>query len=648
MTARQRRSFDDAFAGVFGERPDRLYGQFTAELTASAMAIRESRQPHEGALFQETPRASGEPAVSPDGAQIAVVIRAKDKPEELVIWSTSEPTEEEKKQAERIERMLARDPEDVAPVRTKPLPRKEVHALTMPDGGDIDTPRWTRDGKAIVFAHRLPDAAGVLHFDLYRWDFKNVRRITHLADVRDADPLDERTAVAVRSRFGASQLVTVDLASGKVTPRGKASIDHVFTSPRVSADGKRVAHVAHHGGRWTLYVDDTPIALPGDPASPAWLSNDELVVTVFSGGFAELHRVTPDGTATQITRSAGGAFDPAPASDGRIFFTSLNPDGYVLRELDPSMSSPAERGTWVGDADLIPAIPPLPRTPPTFTAEELDEPRPYGLGKQEFSWLASQNFAPDYRATELGVRLGDVVGRLDTLLLASYGDTEGVALASAWRGWPVEMHAHAFRTEDQSNVELRGLWSRRFPRSRLTLEGGALTDDLAFASAAFNTRQTVGALRFEEGARVDLDDQHHRIVLAGAVRTGSLRIAAREQRDRGATVALGGIASSILPRSAYALRILDPALPVAILGGDEYDGWRIESTLPGLPFTAFYQRHEIGARKLALAGAEIALHSDPFPILKFPGLDLTLGAARILDEPLRGETKWWLAARWRP
>ena len=99
---------------------------------------------------------------------------------------------------------------------------------------------------------------------------------------------------------------------------------------------------------------------------------------------------------------------------------------------------------------------------------------------------------------------------------------------------------------------------------------------------------------------------------------------------------------------AYALRVLDPALPVAILGGDEYDGWRIESTLPGLPFTAFYQRHEIGARELALAGAEIALHSDPFPILKFPGLDLTLGAARILDEPLRGETKWWLAARWRP
>ena len=39
MTARHRRSFDEAFIGVFGERPDRLYGQFVAELTASAMTI---------------------------------------------------------------------------------------------------------------------------------------------------------------------------------------------------------------------------------------------------------------------------------------------------------------------------------------------------------------------------------------------------------------------------------------------------------------------------------------------------------------------------------------------------------------------------------------------------------------------------------
>jgi hypothetical protein len=148
--------------------------------------------------------------------------------------------------------------------------------------------------------------------------------------------------------------------------------------------------------------------------------------------------------------------------------------------------------------------------------------------------------------------------------------------------------------------------------------------------------------------RVEVDDEHYRASVAASVRAGSTRVTARYQHDGGATVTLGGLASSILPRSAYALRVLDPALPVAILAGDEYDGWRIETTVPGLPFTAFYQRHELGATRLSLAGAEVKLNSDPFPILKLPGLDLTLGVARIFDAPLENDTNWWLGMRWRP
>ncbi len=632
MTARRRRSFDEAFIGVFGERPDRLYGKFVAELTAASIQPGDLQ---EGTLFQETTRASGDPAVSPDGTQIAVVLRPRNGPEQLVVWSTAEPAEEEKAYREQLDEILARDPEDVAPVRSKPLARKVVDSLTMNDGGDIDTPRWTRDGKALLFAHRVPDGEGMLHFDLYRWDLERVTRITRLADVRDADPVDERTAIAVRSRYGASQLVSVDLESGEVTPRGEASIDHVITHPRVSPDGKRIAQVAHRGGRWTLYVDDAAIAVPGDPASPEWISNDELVVTVLAGGYAELHRVQ-GGVATPVTRTSGGAFEPAPAKDGRIFFMSLEPDGYVVRVVDVGrgFSPPSPGG---GRAEATPYI----------TAGGAPAPHRYGIGRQEWSWLASTNYAPNQQFSEFGVRLGDVVGRLDTLLLASLGDVEGVALATAWRGWPVEVHAHAYRAEDENGGELRAIWRRRFPRSWLTLEGGG-SDDRAFASAAFSTRQILGSLRVEEGVRVEVDDEHYRASVVASIRAGSARITARYQHDGGATVTLGGLASSILPRSAYALRVLDPALPVAILAGDEYDGWRVETTVPGMPFTAFYQRHELGATRLSLAGAEVKLNSDPFPILKLPGLDVTLGVARIFDAPLQNETNWWLGMRWRP
>jgi hypothetical protein len=651
LTARQRRSFDEAFIGVFGERPDRLYGQFVAELTASAIAIQRSGELREGTLFQETARATGDPAVSPDGKQLAIVIRNRDVPQKLVIWSTGAAEEEEKKYEERVQKILERDPEDVRAVRTKPLPRKAVHSLVMPDGGDIEDPRWMPDGKSILFSHRVRDAKGFFHFDLYRWDFETLTRVTQLADVREADPLpDGRTAIAVRSRYGASQLVNVDLATGAVTPRGEASIDVVVTHPRVSPDGTRVAHVAHRDGRWTLFVNDQAVTLPGDPSTPEWVSNDELVVTVFSRGFAELYVSRDD--SVFITRTSGGAFDPAPSPDGRLFFMSLDPDGYVVRvldKLDPAPQPP------VLDASLVPAIPPQPPAPTTFAAQPVTS-RAYGIGRQEFAWLSSTNFGPDQQAFELGVRLGDVVGRLDTFLIGSLGHddaTEGVALATAWRGWPVELHAHAFHADDDEGLEVRGLWSRRFPQSRLTLEAGALSDDLLFASAAFSARQVRGATTFDETLRVEVDDEHYRGIAALAYTAGSLRIAVRYQHDGGARVTLGGLASSILPRSAYAHRILDPALPVAIAAGDEYDGWRIESTVPGLPFTAFYQRHSFDSASLSLAGAQVELRTDPNPILKLPALDFTVGAAYILDAPfelgdVKGETKWWLNMRWRP
>ena len=219
MTARQRRSFDEAFAGVFGDPPERLYDQFTAELTDRAMAVLRSETLREGELWQETSRATGDPAVSPDGSKLALVQRNEKGEAKLVVLSTG-PNAEEEKVRERIEKMLKRDPQDIAPVRTKPLPRKPLFTLTTRDGGDIESPRWTRDGKSILYTHKQPDREGFLHHDLFLWrPGESNRRLTHLADVEDADPQpDGSRAIAVRNRDGSSQLVTVDLNSGEVTP----------------------------------------------------------------------------------------------------------------------------------------------------------------------------------------------------------------------------------------------------------------------------------------------------------------------------------------------------------------------------------------------------------------------------------------------
>ena len=672
LTAREQRSFDGAFIGVFGDSPARLYGQFVAELTAASIAIDRPAELAEGELWQETTRGSGDPALSADGTLLAMVQRPKEKPERLVIWSTAAADEEEKKFAERLAKILARDPQDAAPVRTKPLPRKVKHSLTLPDGGDISMPRWLRDGQAIVFAHRMPDAEGFLHFDLFRWtpDSGQVRRLTRLADVRDADPLpDGRAAVAIRSRYGASQLVRVDLESGAVTALTEASIDHVYSHPRVSPDGMRVAYVAHREGAWgievlTLGAPGAPRVLPPpraglDASSPEWLGNDALVATVAGGGFAELHRIGLDGTSTTLTRSAGGAFQPAPASDGRVFFMSLDPDGYVVRVLPSAAPAPAPRPVY--EASLVPAIPPPSPAVQPFAAQEVGAPRPYGLGRQDFGWFLGQNVAPGQHATELGVRFGDVVGRLDTLVIGSLANDQGqrgAALVSSWRGWPVEVVAHAFRVEEgpltRDGVEVRGIWTRRAALHNFTLEGGGLAGEpraLVFAEAAVTTRQVSTAWSASEGLRLSADtgdDTHWRAVATGAFRFGGLRLAGRYEHDDGASLEVGGLPSSIVPRSAFATRVLDPALPPRTLTGSAYDGWRVEALTPFLPFTAFYQRHDMGDDRLSLAGLEVKANAGPFPILKVPGVDVTLGVAHIFDAPFADETKWWLGIRWRP
>ena len=236
LTARAGRTFDDAFAGVFGDKPRILYARFCAELTLKAMEAERLRAPvrREGELWQDLNWATGEPALSPDGSKLVAVVRGRAKPSRIVIWSTGPNVEGEKKWQEQANRMLTRDPDDVAAVRSKPLPRKALFELVARNGMEPQATRFTSDGKAILFVSFEPDGDGFLHPDLFRWRFeeRRVERITRLADVRNIDAApDGRWAVAVRARHGFSQLVRIDLGTGEVHPITERSLDNRVLQP---------------------------------------------------------------------------------------------------------------------------------------------------------------------------------------------------------------------------------------------------------------------------------------------------------------------------------------------------------------------------------------------------------------------------------
>jgi len=728
MTARAPRDFDGAFRGVFGDSPENLYDRFRAELTWRAIeAERRSGKEIEGELWQDLAWTTGAPALSPDGARLAVVLHSRDRPARLVVWKTAPDEEAEKKWKERREEIAKRDPEDVPAVRTGPLPRKALYTLESHDGPEPTSPRWMPDGKSILFVRYEPDTEGFLHPDLFLWTLPNgktageVRRLTHQADLRDPDPSpDGRSAVAVRNRDGLSQIVRVDLQSAAVTPLTQATVDVVYDRPRISPDGRRVAYARHREGSWRLEVQGIEggaaagIEPPpgGTVSSAAWSADGRtLYGAVGLHGFIDLYAFAADGSGAPVplTRTQGAALAPAAAPDGSgLFYLSLAPDGFDLRRL-PLSSQIAAVPPAPELRDLAPAVPPpaAPARPEPYARAEVAPGRPYGLGRQELFPLIGGSASSTGGVWELGVRGGDLLGRLDWLALGATGDhgwPQGGALAAIWRGSPVAVGFHLFHSEerptreeavarrgnlldlDRQGIELSASRDWRWSGGALDLAARALWDQVAPASRdvsldqrllsltgawggyrrsgpwrfqpslwghyeAGHTEETGAWSRWGGGARLDLGHDDTRLALSWR------RDSSRDVGFGFDGYQLGGVETSLLPESALSNRILLPALPVGARVGTDHEGQRAELSLGFLPAPVFYERHRVwgfGDPRgdwLTLAGLEYRFRLDPMPVVRIPAVDLRVGVARILDDPFgefEGSTRWWLVTAWRP
>lgn len=726
MTARTARSFDDAFRGVFGDSPADLYDRFRAEMTWRALEAERLIEPakREGTLWQDFSWNVGTPDISSDGERLAIVLGSREEPAELAVFSIAPDEEAEKEWEERREEIARRDPEDVPAVRTAPASRKRLHTLPAKDGIEPTMPRWMPDGKSILFVRFEPDRLGFLHPDLFLWTLETgeVRRITREADLRDPDPAPDGTwAVAVRNRHGLSQIVRVDLATGAVTDLTAPTVSEVYDQPRLSPDGTRAAFALHREGAWRLAFLDveggTTIELAPPPggtvSSPAWSPDGRSVYAVVGlGGFIDLWSFPfdPAGPPVPATRTQGAAIAPAPAPDGSgLFYLSLEPDGLDLRRLPLPVAETAAAAPPDIPASLAPVIrPPAPPAPEPFPEGELEESRPYGLGRQELFPLLGGSAASDGGAWELGLRAGDVIGRFDGFVLASLGEggwPTGGALAGSFRRWPVELGFHLFSSEerpsegfdipgrgnlldlDRRGVELAARWERIWSGERLRLTGALLWNEIepdrfgrsldqrvASLAAGWGSLRRRGSWRIDPGLTAQLESGSTEgdgwTRAGGAVWLGlghdDTRLRLTWSRDTSEDVAhafdlyqLGGARTTLLPDTALASRIEVPALPPGTLLGEEHEGQRAELTLGFLPAPLFYERHRLwstGQAKgdwLTLAGLEYRLALDPLPIGRLPALDLRVGVARVLDEPfaeelLEGDVRWWLITVWRP
>jgi hypothetical protein len=711
LTARTTRSFDEAFAGVYGESPRNLYGLFTVDLTTRAVAARERLAAAglvEGELVQRLSWQTGDPAVADDGRHLAVVLRSRGRPSRVVVWNTA--PEPDTLAARAASRLLARDPQDVPARRIYPPPRKPLATLPARNGRSYEEPRFLPNGRDVLLSRSSVRPDGSLRPDLYLWTVPTgrVRRVTVGASLREADPTpDGRRATAVRCAGGRCDLVMVDLFGGAIHTLLPGSVTTSFYRPRVSPDGRAIAVAVQRDDRWRIaLVDpDAPAVRYVDPDDganrfdAAWTPDGALIVVSDRGGIADLERLDPTTHAVQpLTRVTGAAVAPTVnRADGSVWFLALHSHGYDLRRLATPVPI---AGRVALDSTLVPAIPGRGAPTATLVRHPAGPTRRYPVGARTLFWVPVGSANADGVEGGIALESIDIVGRLSLLGAARAGGDgawRGASLRAAWRGWRPELGASAFTARQlPSRTAAAPLVGDALDE---TMSGGSLDASIDLFGDGF---AVTGSL-LATGARLEgppARGDGTRAMAGGRIgarmshigkdtrAAATLSASASGGRTRDSSFArwiatLGASASSrallAVAASAYVGRITDDApaferfalggmtpplvdpellpqripfaaLPTGSAIGTEILGYRVET--PGVltPYLTAARLTTRGARATwhRAYGVEITAATPPIAPIGTPGGQITLGIARSIDAPFERRVQGYFSVRVSP
>ena len=499
MTAKTVRSFDASFSGVYGDAPATLYQRFVAELTADAFAFervlaRSALAP--GTLVQRLVRNTGDPAISPDGRFVALVVRHVSTPSELVVWGTAD--EPDTLAAVRREQLRTRDPDDVADRAFYPPAKRNIINLVATDGAPYESPRWMPDNKRLLVTRRMPMRDGTLRSDLFLWSAEDgaLTRVTTGAALRHADPsADGRWAAAARCDRGWCDLVRVDLETGLIRVLAAGSETRNYYRPRVSRRTGEIVVAEQSGDRWRVVrvspsTETLSYADPDDGVTrfDATFDTDgrTVITTSEAGGIANLERLDPvNSRATRLTAVTGAAVAADVAADGTIWFLSLHAGGYDLRRVRPdsatsSRTNSVSSSLLLGFADsLSPILPPRIQAQASDSTRRpalapVSEARSYGTGPSRFRYLPGATTGFGGTTLVLGLVRSDPVGRLGVVVLGAVGSgglPAGIAFNVTSRATRTEKVLNFWTSHEAPSGQFAGAFAEGLD---LTRSGGAV------------------------------------------------------------------------------------------------------------------------------------------------------------------------------
>lgn len=714
MSARNDRSFDQAFAGIYGDSPRALYGRFTVELTGKALEIEKTLSDSslvEGTLVQRLAWTTGDPAVSPDGKRVAVVLRSKELPSRVVVWnSADEPPDTAA--ATRRAKAAKRDPQDVPDVQFWPRPKRAVATLLADNGYAYDDPRFFADNRRLLVVRNTVRGDGTMIPDLFEWDTKvhRVRRITRYAGIEGADPSpDGRTAAATRCVAGHCDLVRVTLATGAIETIAEGSPTRAFYRPRYSRDGATIAAAVFDAGRWRLVTFDANglhVVGPEDGANrydADFTADGKLLHVSESGGIPNVAILDPaTGRTRTLTRTLGAAVAPSIGGGRDVWFLSLHATGVDVRRL--ALDSAADVRPVAIDPRLAPAAQVPVVAADSFARTPLGAARRYGLGRREFRILAGYSLAADGEDALLGLASTDKVGRLDWIAQGALGREwrpSGGSFAAGWRGWPVEIGGELFAmSRDASRQKPSGFTSRsddsglrgatlsfRRAHELATGEvevraGGSLQQlrvadvdrprSLGFASLGAegmrrgDTRFAAASLALQGTRGRSGDALRSSLPFTRAIASGSVAIGSTSRSSSSAIrvdgsygivddaaaferFTVGGSAPSFIDTTTVDQWIPMPVLPFGALRGRRYASYRLSLTGDALsPYLWAGAAGDSLVRWMRVVGIDGSITAPPLPFFRLPASAVTAGIGYSIDGPWRKKTRAYISLRYRP
>lgn len=714
MTARRERTFDAAFAGVFGAGPAELYARFTVDVTERALAARSALRAAGLAVGDTVQRlnwGTGDPAVSPDGRQVAVVLRgATASAARVVVWRAEDERVDTAAAARARRALLAADPEDVPDLPARRPARRPLATLFPVNGRPHDQPRFMPDGRGILVVRNEPLPDGALRPDLFLWEWrtKALRRVTRGAGVRWPDPApDGRSAVAVQCRGGLCGLATVDLATGAVRALVEARPNLVFYRPRWSPDGAEIAVSVQEGGRWrVVLVDPATGALrpvgPDDGASrydAAFLPGGRSLALVSErGGVANLEVLElATGAVRPLTRVTGAAAAPEPDRRGGVFYLSLHARGMDVMRI--RLDSAAHGPVVALDTALAPAAPPVAGVAPdTLRRGPLPPSHAYGLGPRRTNLLPIGTLDANGASAGLMLTSGDPVGRLTAMLRAIAGQPEmprGAALGLVYRRWLPAVALDAFYLQHRPSADGAGVvlpedsldarytgaalsiqspWAGSVLRRRLRAgasagalklgEAEATSRTLAFAEAAGTLAKSRGANAISTTLRLNASvGRTEEVGWTRGVGTVGMGIRfsgldARGEVTYGAVSAdaprwerftAGGAPQPLFDDATLPQRLPLPAARFGVVRGRQVLAYRLSTQLSWLtPYLAGAAGSGGHGAWYRVAGVEAAVDSPGMNLLGLPGVRLVAGAGYPLDAPDRHRVRLYGTVTYRP